>query len=218
MKKKTILILTIISSIISIIYILYCYFGFDRYLECHYRDSKKFIENYKNVNKINNKNIVVSFTTTKDRINNIKPMINSLLDQTIKVDRIYLVNYLFDDNDIPKYLDDIVNKIPCKVDYGYGTSIIPILLKEKDKNTIIINVKDNIVYSKDFLENVVDEIKSGEVLSDDNFLAFKPLNFSSDIIDRSKNKYTKKWFTTKCNKLKNVKYRENYPLLSFKKQ
>ena len=55
----------------------------------HLHTSENYINNYKNLKKIKN-NVILSFTTTPEKIEKIRPMLNSILDQTIRVDKIVL--------------------------------------------------------------------------------------------------------------------------------
>ena len=141
MKKINIIILIILSTLISFIIIYSTYFGFDRYLNIllysKYSKKNKYIENYTKLNEYIPKqsNIIISLATKYEDLNKIKQCINSILDQTIRINKIYL--FLIVNNDlqndlqnIPDYLKDIVIIVPTK-DYKENTKIIPMLIKPK---------------------------------------------------------------------------------------
>src|SRR5687768_8477868 len=93
---------------------------------------------------------VFSLTTTPDRINRIRPTLESLRDQTRPANAIYLnVPYYSRKTgkpyQLPEWLDDFpeVTVVRCE-DYGPATKLIPALELEKDPETIIIVVDDDI--------------------------------------------------------------------------
>ena len=119
-----------------------------------------FINNYKNVKKTTPSKVVVSFTTTPDKIERITPMLSSLLDQTARVDQISLNNpekYKNKEYTVPEYLKNICNIYKAGKDYGIGTKYVPTLLREQENGTKIILVNDDIIYGKDFIETLVRE-------------------------------------------------------------
>ena len=91
MEKKTIIIISLISAIFSLIYILLNYFGVIRYFGLYFSPVEKYIKKYKNLDKIGEHKIIISLTETPEQIKKITPTIKSLLDQTVKVDLISIV-------------------------------------------------------------------------------------------------------------------------------
>jgi len=161
--------------------------------------------------------VVISFTTTPDRVEKLKPMINSILDQTVKVDQIALVipyKYKGQKYNLPKYINNVANVFPSGKDYGKGTKLIPILLREKEKDTIIVAVDDDRVYGKDFIESMITEAEKNPntVLIDKSgaVILVKPEYYGCDVIDRKKEKFDNNWFLQKAEKNKVVDYGENY--------
>ena len=77
-------------------------------------------------------------------------------------------------------------------------SIIPLLLKEKECDTIIIGLDNNVVYGKDFLELLLDESEKNQdsVIADNNKYAIllKPEHYGCEILERDQEKYDEKWF------------------------
>lgn len=215
--RNIIIILTIIITII----IIFSYFGIYRYLFLHIQSSDNFIEKYSKLPKADKDRVVVSFTTTPDKIGKLKPMINSLLDQTVKVDQIALfIPYDEDEKyDIPQYIKNVANIFPTGKDYGKGTKLIPILLREKECDTTIIALDDNMVYGQDFIYNMIEESKKnpGSVLIDKKGVAMlvKPEYFGCDVINRKKEKFDNEWFINKAKYSKIINYQDNYKILCF---
>lgn len=220
MEKRKVIIFTIITTILSLIMILFSYFGISRYLFLHLQSPERFVEKYNKLPKADNGRVVVSFTTTPDKIKKLKPMINSVLDQTVKVDQFALVIQDDDKNyDFPQYIKDMANIFPSGKDYGKGTKLIPILLKEKECDTTIIAIDDSMVYGQDFIYTMIEQSKKnpGSVLIDKkgNAMLVKPEYFGCDVIDRYKEKFDNDWFLTKAKDKKVVNYIENYKIIGF---
>jgi hypothetical protein len=108
------------------------------------------------------KRCVVSLTTIPDRVNLLSECLNSLDNQSLKPSQIYL--------QIPKttlsgkrFDLSLLKKIhiPSSVkiniidkDYGPITKLIPVLELEKDPDTYIIIVDDDIIYHKDLIKTL----------------------------------------------------------------
>lgn len=222
MKKSNILIFTVISTLFSLAFILLSYYGLTRYLSMYTSSTDKFVKQYSSLPKASKDRVVISFTTTPDRVEKIKPMINSLLDQTMRVDQIILAvpyKYRNQKYEIPEYVTNVATVIPSGKDYGYGTKIIPTLLREKESDTIIIALDDNKIYGKDMVETMIDNIDKHPdlVLTDKNssVLVVKPKFFSSDVIKDTQdthNTIDSKWIIQKANGSYEVDYSENYSM------
>lgn len=218
MNRKTILILIIISTIISIIYILLSYYGIIRYIALHINSTENYINTYESLPKASDvKRVVLSFTVEVKNIHKIKPMLNSLLDQTVKVDSITMVlpNYKEENNDIPRYIKNVCTIFPAGKNYGEVTNIIPLLLKEKECDTIIIALNENYVYGKDFIETIIAEHENNPntiLFSNKTTILCCPDHFDSTIINNNINNYSHDWFS-KNTKNKQIKYNENYHIL-----
>lgn len=151
MNKRTIIIWTIITSLLSLIFILASYYGYIRYLQIRIKPSSDYAEKYKYLPRASKNRTIISFYTPEKNLDKIKPMINSILDQTVRVDQILLpCSY-----SIPEYLKTVVSPCPVMKNYGKGTAFVPVLLKEKNADTAIIVLKDGIVYGKDYIETLV---------------------------------------------------------------
>lgn len=216
MKRSTIIILTIVSTILSLLFILATYFGWIRFLEMHMSKSEKYIENYSSLPKANeNRRVVLSFTVNDKTISKLKPMINSILDQTVKVNDIILcVPYKFMSK-IPKYVKNIATIIPCGKDYGTANKLIPALLREKESNSIIIALNENKVYGKDFIESMVTNAeKQGDcciVTNEKSAILVIPEALENDVLDYTSNrKYDEDWFLKKSKNSDIFEYTENF--------
>jgi len=121
--------------------------------------SKKFIRNYSKLPRADKDKVVVSFTTTPDKIDKLRPMLNSILDQTVKVDQIALnIPYMCNGKPyvIPDDYKDIANIYRTVKDYGAETSYIPTLLREGESGTKIIYLNDDKIYGKNLIASLVE--------------------------------------------------------------
>jgi hypothetical protein len=108
--------------------------------------------------------IIVSFTTINSRIPYIEPMINSLLKQTLRPDKINL--YISDEkgilnngikkNKIPVFINELVNKKLINLiytkDIGPHTKLIPCLSEYWNKDCVIITVDDDRIYPNNLIK------------------------------------------------------------------
>lgn len=215
MKKELMIVFIIFSSIISLLIILMEYFCIFRYIKLHYKSYKDISETFKLLPSAHSeKSVIVTFSSDKERINNIEPMINSILNQTVKVDHIVLIRPLFDEYKLPDFVENTTMKIPSGKDYGEFTNIVPLLLQVSQKDTIIISVKDNIVYGEDFIQTLIElsEEKPDCLLIDEDrtCMLLKPCFFKSDVINRKNKIYDEKWFLDRSKNSYIFKYNNNY--------
>jgi hypothetical protein len=219
MEKRTMILISIITTILSLLFIALSYFGITRYLSLHLCSYEKFLERYKDLPKASDNRVVLTFTTTPEKIGKLKPMINSLLDQTVRVNQIIMVIPECDKRkyDIPDYLKNIVTIIPSGKNYGEGTKLIPTLLREKDSDTIIIAINDNMIYGKDFLQEMIEKSNKNPntiiLENNNNSILVKPICFDIDVINRGKEEFDNDWFVSKAKNNKILHYSENYKCL-----
>jgi len=189
-----------------------CYKRFNKLKSNSEYDS--LIANYSKLIKSTPDKVVVSFTTTPDRILHTQPMLNSLLDQTVRVDQIALNIPDTLDYSIPKNCENICNIYKTGKDYGIGTKYVPTLLRESDCGTKIILIKDDVVYGKDFIEKILKEsdehpekcIYTGNKLEGSEGILIKP-EFFNDVIH---NKCDDKWLENNLNtEKKQIDYNKN---------
>jgi hypothetical protein len=156
MNKK----IAIILLLFSVIVFLIINYNIYRYIKIHFDDDSEYIKNYKNLNKCQDCRIVISLTTVPERIKLLKPVIKSLLDQSVKVDQIVLnIPKMCKEKpyDVPEELNNMCNVFTCGRDYGPGTKFFPTILREQETNTIIIMLDDDYIYGYDFIETLLNE-------------------------------------------------------------
>jgi len=119
--------------------------------------SHGFIEFYRQPSSITKrpKRFIVSLTSIPSRIQNIHFTIKSLLENTIQPDLIYL--NIHKSTSVPQELRSIKNLFINKLDIDFGplTKLYPTLLKEKDDETVIICVDDDIIYNPYTFEHLL---------------------------------------------------------------
>ena len=105
--------------------------------------------------------IVVTLSSFPGRLERVKETLDSLVSQSLSPSMIYLAipksverlsNVEF--KEYPPFLLDFEKqhsnfKILSTIDYGPSSKLLPALLEEKDPNTILITVDDDVVYHKD---------------------------------------------------------------------
>lgn len=118
---------------------------------------EKFMQIY-----LGNTKFVVSLSTTPYRINEIGDTLESIFQQDLRPDKIYLaVPYLFKRDNIEYIIPDWLAKderitIIRTQDYGPATKLLGVLEQaELDPQTIIITIDDDIIYPKNGLLHLV---------------------------------------------------------------
>lgn len=144
--------LVIFIVLILFVIVIVTYIDGCRYMEIGHYDIWKLDKEYKKKNKKVMKDCIITLTTTPGRISKIKPILISLLDQSVGVEEIRInvpytsckgIKYR-----IPSWLKKLDNvKIYRQVkDWGPATKLIPTLLDERNKNKKIIVVDDDVIY------------------------------------------------------------------------
>jgi uridine monophosphate synthetase len=141
--------------------------------------------------KIHKKKYIISFTTSPKRIHKCKEVINNLLNQTIKPDKIILnipkVFYRTGEKyEIPNFIKDNITLNIINNDYGPATKIIPTILYLKSKNydienTYIIYLDDDILYNTKIIE-IYDKYNK---INNNNIYGFRGFNYNKLKIDRN---------------------------------
>lgn len=156
-------VLMIIISIISLIVTIASYYGYTRFIKLKYEPlTAEAIRKYDKLDRVNStKKVIVSLYADT----NVKSSILSLLDQTVKADKIIInlpptlsVSDFLKNNQMHKSELDknkIVSIHNMANDYGEIGSLITPLLSEQDANTIIIIVDGQVIYGTDFIEEMV---------------------------------------------------------------
>lgn len=107
--------------------------------------------------------IVVTLTTSPKRLFNMKPVIDSIMTQTVLPDIIYLnIPRVFKrtgevfDGTLPTFIamNHLIHINVCE-DIGPATKVLPVLELEDDPETIIVSIDDDIVYSDLIINTLV---------------------------------------------------------------
>ena len=173
----------IIISIISILFSLFIFFEIFRYIQLHFSKSDKYIEQYKNLDPASkDKKVIISLGGNDKDIKNFQPVLNSLLDQTVRVNNIYINLYQENDDMNTDDLSKVANIFKCGTDYKNSCKFIPTALREDKNDTIIILLDKDVIYGKTFIENLVDEYDKNKksIISNHGML------ITADMIDYNK--------------------------------
>jgi len=151
--------MTIVLVLVFLLFVFFFSLGI-KFFKHHF--SKLLPSAYITTIVVSDKRIVVSLSTSPDRISKIKPMIDSILNQTIVVDKIYLnLPYVYlktgkTFDTLPEFitLNPKIHVNQCK-DIGPATKILPTLELENDPETIIISVDDDIYYEPNVINSLL---------------------------------------------------------------
>lgn len=225
MEKKTIIIISLISAILSLIYILLSYFGLLRYAQLYLFPVEKYTKKYQNLDKIGDNRTIVSLTVTPDKMKKLTPTIKSLLDQTVKLDLFTVIIPYGNEYKMPVKLKDSVSIYRCGEDRKELNSLIPTLSREGESTTKIITLESGKVYGKDFIEVLLEESEQNPdkiiYVNDTDYIdlnkgvVFSTKFFDSKFIDPPKGVNTNKWVNDyfKDFPKKRISYGENYKCL-----
>lgn len=188
MNRRTILIVTIIFSLLYIAYVLAKYHGYTRYATIKSTPLDKYVKKYASLPKAGGKEerVVVSLTTTPDRIRYISPTLKSILDQTLRVDEIALnipYDYKGRPYRVPKQFRSFARIHRVGKCYGVANCLVPTLNREKEQETRIICVQDDKIYSKELVENLTAKSRKNPdvaVITSGSILV-RPKFFSPDL-------------------------------------
>lgn len=105
--------------------------------------------------------VVASYTTIPTRYDCLKKSIQSMLDQTHKLDAIYLAlpkKAARLNKEYPPLPDDLAamcTVVPVDIDYGPICKVYGALIAESDPNTIIISCDDDVGFTPNFVETIL---------------------------------------------------------------
>lgn len=157
MKVVFIVLLIIILLILVLLY----YLEILRMFKLKHQDIFNLDKAYSTKNKVlSDSRVVISLTTTPTRIFKCGNMLKSILDQTVRVDAIYLnVPYVSRKNGLPYKIPDFLTKLKSVIinrcqDTGPSTKLLPILKLESPK-TRIIYLDDDRIYGSKMVESLV---------------------------------------------------------------
>lgn len=109
--------------------------------------------------------VVASFTTLPTRYSNLINVLKSLKTQTYQLDEIYLtLPYIAKRSntpypDPPEELKKLCKIVRCETDYGPLCKLYGALTHEKNPDTMIITVDDDMIYPPDLVENLINRSK-----------------------------------------------------------
>ena len=151
--------------LISVVLVILGALGIKRLLPRHRKRRRqvRFIRQTLAANrKFDNRRVIVSLSTVPDRINNLRPTIQSILKQTRPPDEIVLAIPEFSIREqrpyvVPEYLLRLprVRVLRCREDWGPATKFIGAIQDELAagrENTLIMVVDDDRLYPRDALE------------------------------------------------------------------
>ncbi len=107
---------------------------------------------------------ILSFTSMPDRIHYSRPMVESILNQSVQPDEIILwlskrtkrTNEVMNYEKTPSFIINTKIKIFFTEDCGPNTKFLPSLNYAKGANTMIITGDDDTIYPKDWLKNLIE--------------------------------------------------------------
>ena len=150
---KTKLIISLILSILSLLYLFLNFYGFDRYFKLNIKSVEFYTEKIKNIP--NSKDRIIVVFEYQDKIK--KAFINSILDQNIRPDEICIIIPSDKKNLIPSNLKNILTIYGFIKDYKEFNSILYPILKEPDSKTKILILNPTLVYGEDFLSYMIEK-------------------------------------------------------------
>lgn len=166
--------LWLFSIILSFYISIFIFLDVGRY--CRLRNNKSSIQNHiKNFEKLSPlNNVVVSIALNEnENLDDVKPMISSILDQTVKTH--IIINYV--NKPVNKIPDDysMFATLKPKENNSFGKffNLLPILLSkdtEDDSKILVIN-NNNVIFGKDFINTAVKKSKENPnkiILSNSN--------------------------------------------------
>jgi hypothetical protein len=214
MEKKTLLILSLVFTVLYLIYMFLSYYGIIRYGLLHFHNIDYYVKNYPKLPKNsdvmsklpkNSDRVVIHFST--DNMSKLTPFINSLLDQTIRVDEIAVSLPYKDMKNIPEYMKKVLSVYGYSKNYNDAGKLIPVLLREQDANTKIIIVEPNIVYGKDFIEEMVDQsdMNPNNIIKNGDTILIKPEFFNNNVSEYDTKTNCNKWIE-KCSNVDTINF------------
>lgn len=217
MNKRTFQIFSLIFSIISLFYMFMVHYGVFRYYRLKSDNMEKYIEKYTGLEKIGKDKIVITFRPDGNSLDAIKPFINSILDQTIKVDDIAITIPEGEREKIPDDVKKVLNINTYDKDYDDAGNLILSVLREPEADTKIIILEPNVIYGEDFIQTIVEESNQNPdciIYADNNRgILIKPKFFNENLADYKKGMGCYPWLENCCNAKKViVNYSKNYRL------
>lgn len=190
--KRKLLVMSLIFSVISVFYMFLSYYGINRYMFLQMFPNSSYVETYKKLSKIDkNRVVVVLHLQNKKDIEKMKPTLNSILDQTVKVDNIILLTHQNNKDFIPKKEKDIFTIRYYEKEYK-NPSFACSMLTEPEAQTKIILVSPSVIYGNEFIENMIEKSNKNSkyvIMADkkdpSKGILFRPCFFTENDIDKN---------------------------------
>lgn len=138
--------------------------------------------------------IIVSFTSWKDRIENVPAVCNSILNQSLKADSIEL-NLSTDEfpnkeNELPCDVINLVSDGLLKINWVKENTksfkkFIPVLKKYYGQEYLLLTIDDDLLYGSDYIKMMVSEAKDCDVFCPNSGLVGNRAIYRSGIFDSS---------------------------------
>lgn len=189
MKRETMFNLSIVFSLVYLVYLFLAFYGYTRSLSLRYQSIDPLIEGYSKLEPIAQHKVVLAIMTESNEVNSqhLKTTLKSLLNQTLKVSEIMLIvspskEERVEKDGVPVYISQT-----CKV---YNSSINPFytaVMNQRDANTVIIFVNDKTVYGEDYVEFLMSKYSNNIVMEQNGYVFntdyFKGGNSSTRVED-----------------------------------
>ncbi len=218
--KIWIILLISFLIIIPLLLIFLWWLGVFRCCELKKKPIGQYIEKYKKMKKVDGAGkVIISLTTTPSRVKDksMEIMLKSILDQTVRVNKIYLHIPENKEYEIPDEYNKIVKIMKCGRDYGVCSKFVPMMLKEDNADTIVIILKDNLIYGRDYIERLIKSFmkKPSDAIVSKSGTVIKP-NFIDGKFVEEKNdsaNYNEDWIISTIQVPKrNFNYSRNFKL------
>lgn len=215
-NKKNVIMITMILSVIYLLYSIMVLTGLWRYMKMYYSNPEKYLDTYKNIDSLDNDKNIVTLTT--DNIDSIKPVINSILDQTVSISDIILVVPYGEEFNLPIELKDAVKIMRTEYKHNKLSPIMANLITEGEGDTNLILLQDDKIYGKNFIEKLLSHKKKNHVIYQNNkdFIDVNkpiliPLNIvNSEIMNLDGSENTNEWLNKSFKYKKRLSYKGNY--------
>jgi hypothetical protein len=189
------------------------HYGFIRYYRLLRDDTEKYLEPYKNLERAGKDSVVIAFSLDEN-MKNIKPFLNSLLDQTVKVDDIAVTLHSRHKDKIPENLKKILNVHTYDKDYDDCGNLILSVLREPEAETKIIIIEPGYIYGEDFIQTIVEESDKNpeKIIKCKGVVCVRPKFFDEHLAEYKKGDGGSCLWLNKCSKAptKDISYSMNY--------
>jgi hypothetical protein len=157
MPKRSYIILSLVATVISLIYLMLSHFEVIRYISIKNADVESYSAKYSNLPRASDKKTVLAFTATEEQLKNLRPFIVSLLDQSVRADDIVAVLPYSLTGKVPEELKNVLSVRGYSKDYDDASALVSTVLSEPEADTKIILVEPYMVYGKFFVQTMAEK-------------------------------------------------------------